>query len=125
MVNALPPHDRLAAGVAHIETCLNELDAALVSGDAQRIETQALQLQRALTEGLAVAQSSPPQALTPDLRQRLQVAQARTQSLQSAVHKALAFTGRALGSMFPQEGGDTYAALGQGPAARALGKAYR
>src|SRR5574343_897885 len=87
MVNAPNPNARLAAGVAHIETCLNELDAALAAGDANRIEAQAQQLQRALTDGLSAAQASAPQALTPDLRQRLQAAQTRTQALQAAVHK--------------------------------------
>ena len=125
MVNAPNPNARLAAGVAHIETCLNELDAALAAGDANRIEAQAQQLQRALTDGLSAAQASAPQALTPDLRQRLQAAQARTRSLQAAVHKALASTGRTLRALFPQEARDTYGALGQSPAARALGKAYR
>jgi Skp family chaperone for outer membrane proteins len=113
MVNAPQPHDRLAAGVAHIETCLNELDAALASGDANRIEAQAQQLQRALSDGLSAAHTSAPQALTPDLRRRLQEAQARTQALQSAVQKALASTGRTLGTLFPQESKDTYGALGK------------
>ena len=125
MVTAPSPNARLAAGVAHIETCLNELDAALAAGDANRIEAQAQQLQRALTDGLSATQASAPQALTPDLRQRLQAAQARTQALQAAVHKALASTGRTLSALFPQEAHDTYGALGQSPAARALGKAYR
>ena len=125
MTAAPAPHDRCTAGVARIETCLDELDAALASGEAHRIETQAQDLQRALSEGLAVFQQAAPDALTPDLRQRLQRAQARAQAQQQAVHRVLASTGRALGALFPQEGNDTYGALGQSPAARALGKAYR
>ena len=125
MTAALAPHDRCTAGVARIESCLDELDAALASGEANRIETQAQDLQRALSEGLAVFQQAAPNALTPDLRQRLQTAQARSQSQLQAVHRVLASTGRALGALFPQDGNDTYGALGQSPAARAVGKAYR
>ena len=125
MTAAPAPHDRCTAGVARIESCLDELDAALASGEAQRIETQAQDLQRALSEGLAVFQQAAPDALTPDLRQRLQAAQSRSQSQLQAVHRVLASTGRALGALFPQDGNDTYGDLGQSPAARALGKAYR
>ena len=125
MTAAPAPHARCTAGVARIETCLDELDAALASGEAHRIETQAQSLQRALSEGLAVFQQAAPSALTPDLRQRLQTAQARSQSQLQAVHRVLASTGRALGALFPQDGNDTYGALGQSPAARAVGKAYR
>ena len=125
MTAAPAPHDRCTAGVARIESCLDELDAALASGEAHRIETQAQDLQRALSEGLAVFQEAAPDALTPDLRQRLQAAQARSQSQLQAVHRVLASTGRALGALFPQDGNDTYGDLGQSPAARAVGKAYR
>ncbi len=125
MTAAPAPHDRCTAGVARIESCLDELDAALASGEAHRIETQAQDLQRALSEGLAVFQQAAPDALTPDLRQRLQAAQARSQSQLQAVHRVLASTGRALGALFPQDGNDTYGDLGQSPAARAVGKAYR
>lgn len=125
MTAAPAPHDRCTAGVARIESCLDELDAALASGEANRIETQAQDLQRALSEGLTVFQQAAPNALTPDLRQRLQTAQARSQSQLQAVHRVLASTGRALGALFPQDGNDTYGALGQSPAARAVGKAYR
>lgn len=125
MTAAPAPHDRCTAGVARIESCLDELDAALASGEANRIETQAHDLQRALSEGLAVFQQAAPNALTPDLRQRLQTAQARSQSQLQAVHRVLASTGRALGALFPQDGNGTYGALAQSPAARALGKAYR
>ena len=125
MTAAPAPHDRCTAGVARIESCLDELDAALASGEAQRIETQAQDLQRALSEGLAVFQQAAPDALTPDLRQRLQAAQSRSQSQLQAVHRVLASTGRALGALFPQDGNDTYGDLGQSPAARAVGKAYR
>lgn len=125
MTDAPQPHARLDAGVSRIETCLDELDAALASGDAGRIETQAQQLQQALTDGAAVFRHTAPDTLTPDLRQRLQTAQSRTQALQQAVHKVLTSTGRTLGALFPQDGNDTYGALGQSPAARALGKAYR
>ena len=125
MTAAPAPHDRCTAGVARIESCLDELDAALASGEAQRIETQAQDLQRALSEGLAVFQQAAPDALTPDLRQRVQAAQSRSQSQLQAVHRVLASTGRALGALFPQDGNDTYGDLGQSPAARAVGKAYR
>ncbi|MDX9844768.1 MAG: hypothetical protein RBT42_13560 [Aquabacterium sp.] len=125
MTAAPAPHDRCIAGVARIETCLDALDAALASGEANRIEAQAQDLQRALSEGLTVFQQAAPDALTPDLRQRLQAAQARSQSQLQAVHRVLASTGRALGALFPQDGNDTYGALGQSPAARAVGKAYR
>lgn len=125
MTAAPAPHDRCTAGVARLESCLDELDAALASGEAQRIETQAQDLQRALSEGLAVFQQAAPDALTPDLRQRLQAAQARSQSQLQAVRRVLASTGRALGALFPQDGNDTYGDLGQSPAARAVGKAYR
>lgn len=125
MTAAPAPHDRCTAGVARIESCLDELDAALASGEANRIETQAQDLQRALSEGLAVFQQAAPNALTPDLRQRLQTAQARSQSQLQAVHRVLASTGRALGALFPHEGNGTYGALEQSPAARAVGKAYR
>lgn len=125
MTAAPAPHDRCTAGVARIESCLDELDAALASGEAHRIESQAQDLQRALSEGLAVFQQAAPDALTPDLRQRLQAAQSRSQSQLQAVHRVLASTGRALGALFPQDGNDTYGDLGQSPAARAVGKAYR
>lgn len=125
MTAAPAPHDRCTAGVARIESCLDELDAALASGEAHRIESQAQDLQRALSEGLAVFQQAATDALTPDLRQRLQAAQARSQSQLQAVHRVLASTGRALGALFPQDGNDTYGDLGQSPAARAVGKAYR
>ena len=125
MTAAPAPHDRCTAGVARIESCLDELDAALASGEAHRIESQAQDLQRALSEGLAVFQQAAPDALTPDLRQRLQAAQSRSQSQLQAVHRVLASTGRDLGALFPQDGNDTYGDLGQSPAARAVGKAYR
>ena len=125
-MNGVPqPDDRLTNGVTRIETGLNDLDAALASGDADRIEAQARQLQRALTDGLATFQQAAPDALTPDLRQRLQRAQARTQAQQQAVHRVLASAGRTLGALFPPDEAATYGALGQNAAARALGTAYR
>lgn len=131
MADAPVPNARLTAGVVRIETCLDELDAALASGEAARIETQAQTLHRALTDGLAAFQQSgasphaAPATLTPDLRQRLQQAQARAQAQQQAVHRVLASTGRVLTALFPQNENETYAALGQTPSARAVGKAYR
>ena len=57
--------------------------------------------------------------------ERLQQAQARAQAQQQAVHRVLASTGRVLTALFPQNESETYAALGQSPSARAVGKAYR
>lgn len=125
---AAQPDARMSAVVGHIETCLDALDTALTSGEVAHIETQAQALQRALADAMATVQHQgavAPAALTPDLRQRLQRAQTRAQGQQQAVNRALASTGRALGALFPQEGNDTYGELGQSPAARALGKAYR
>lgn len=118
--------EQLNAGLARMELGLDELDAALASGEADRIEAQGQALQRALSDGLGLFQQAGSQAMTPDLRQRLQLAQARVQAQQSAVHRVLASTGRTLGVLFPPSESDTYdGALGQNPAARALGKAYR
>ena len=108
-----------------VEACLDGLDSALASGEADPIEAQARNLQQALADTMAGSKGVTAPAMTPALRQRLQVAQARARTLQGAVHRALASTGRTLHILLPQEGGDTYGALGQSPAVRAVGKAYR
>lgn len=111
--------------LARVETCLGDLESAITSGEADAIESRAQSLQQALADTMASAKTLTAATLTDELRQRLKAAQARARALQGPVHKALASTGRTLAILLPQEGNDTYGALGQSPAARALGKAYR
>lgn len=125
-VNGVQPD--LSTRVADIEACLSDLDLALASGDAPRIEAQSGRLQRTLADALDAfrqAMQSGREPLTPALRRRLSQAQTRTQALQGGVHQASASVDRTLGMLFPQDEQATYGALGHSPAARALNKAYR
>ena len=113
MLPLIPFAVGILTGVAAVKLVRNEKAK-------KGLECAQERLQNATVSSLAAIELSSAR-----LRQRLQAAQARTQSLQAAGHKGLASTGRTLGALFPQEAHDTYGALGQSPAARALGKAYR
>lgn len=121
-------HDRVLARVADIQSCLDALDAAFVSADPIQIEAQSLRFQKSLSESLDVfseAARAGVAPLSPELRQRLIQVQTRIQGQQAAVHQATGSLGRTLGALFPDQSSDTYGALGQSPAARALNNAYR
>jgi hypothetical protein len=119
--------DSLSAHVADIEQHLAGLDAAFVSGDSDRIDQQCQALQRSLADSLVAFRQAEHAGVTPlssELLQRLKLAQARVQAQQAAVHRANASIDRTLAVLLPREEGDTYGALAQSPAAKAL-KAYR
>lgn len=117
----------LSAHVADIEQCLSALDAALVAGDTHAIEQVGQQLQRSLADSLAAFRHATHEgkvALSPELRQRLVLAQSRITAQQALVHRSGAAIERTLNILLPREEAPTYGALGQGPANRAA-NAYR
>ncbi len=118
----------MAAHVADIESRLAELDKAFASGDGEVIAQQSQQLQRSLADSLVAfrqAEQAGLAPLSPDLRQRLKLAQSRVLVAQAAVHRASASIDRTLNVLFAREDEhNTYGSLGQSPAARAL-NAYR
>ena len=123
--SANSPDARFRANLARVEACLDALESYIISGELDPIETESRNLQQALADTMACVKGGVTAVSTLDLRERLKSVQARTLALQGSVHKALGSAGRTLAALFPQEGNDTYGALGQSPAARALGKAYR
>lgn len=127
MANAVNVTAPMSAHVADIEAHLAELDAVFASGDVPAMAQQCLQLQRSLADSLVAfrqAEHAGLSPLSPDLRSRLTLAQARVMAQQGAVHRAHATIDRTLGVLLPREETSTYGSLAQSPAAKALG-AYR
>lgn len=117
----------LSAHVGEIEQCLTDLDAALVAGDTVAVDKVAQQLQRSLADSLAafrhaVAEGRSP--ISPELRQRLVLAQSRVMSQQATVHKAGAAIERTLDILLPREDSPTYGASGTAGSSR-VAAAYR
>ncbi|MFT3856282.1 MAG: hypothetical protein QM742_01795 [Aquabacterium sp.] len=122
-------NDSMSAHVADIESHLHALEQAFASGDSVSIEAQVQQLQRSLADSLVAfrqAEHAGIDPLSPELRSRLKLAQARVQAQQVAVHRAAASIDRTLGVLLPrdQEAAPTYGGLAHSPAAKAI-KAYR
>lgn len=111
MAAALSPALDLTPHIAAIEAQLGELDAALVAQDAQAIESCSQSLHRSLADALAAFRHAGPDAMTPELRQQLRLAQARVTGQQSTVRKAAVSIERTLGMLMPQEASSTYSAL--------------
>jgi hypothetical protein len=101
----LTPH------IAAIEAQLGVLDAALVAQDPEAIESCTQGLHRSLADALAAFRHAGPEALTPELRQQLLLAQARVTGQQSTVRKAALSIERTLGMLLPQEASSTYSSL--------------
>ena len=125
----MAPPDAVLVHLGEIESRLGALDAALASGDAERIELQAQALQLGLAQGLAAFRQAAASglALSTDLQHRLTLARTRCLHQQQAVQRASASLGRTLGVLFPSQDGTqgaTYGVPGQGLGARAMG-AYR
>lgn len=101
----LTPH------IATIEVQLGVLDEALVSQDAQAIESCSQDLHRSLAEAMAAFRHAGPDSLTPPLRHQLLLAQARVMGQQSTVRRAAHSIERTLSMLLPQEASATYSAL--------------
>ena len=114
----------LFAHVTDIEQRLSDLDAALVAGDPAAIEQVGQQLQRSLADSLAAFRHAAHEGkspISPELKQRLVLAQARITAQQALVHRAGAAIERTLDILLPREASPTYEAPGAGRVA----KAYR
>lgn len=99
-----PPATPWAGQVQAIEDRLLELDEALRGQDAARIDEATLALQKGLADALAAfrsARQAGQDPLTPDLRQKLSLAQIRLTTLQTSVHLASASMRRTLDVLFP------------------------
>lgn len=112
MAAALSPELDLTPHIAAIEAQLGALDAALVAQDPLVIESCTQDLHCSLADALAAFRHAGPEALTPQLRDRLLLAQARVSGQQSTVHRAAMSIERTLGLLLPQEAQSTYSALG-------------
>ncbi len=121
----LASSDAVLVHLTAIEACLGELDAALASGDAGRIETQSHALQMGLVQSLPVLRQATMtgEGWSAQLQRRLALARTRCLHQHNAVHLATLSLGRTLGVLFPAESA-TYGVPGQGPSAR-VGSAYR
>ena len=119
---AVPAFDA-SASLAEIDARLSALDEALASGDADRIDGQAQQLQQCLATSLAALRHAQGSALSPELVQRLMLARTRCMQQQQAVHRATASFGRTLGMLFPGES-TSFSPPATSATARAL-QAYR
>jgi len=106
--------------LVEVEAQLSALDEALASGDADRIDAQARQLQQCLAGSMAALRHADASALSAQLIQQLTLARTRCMQQQQAVHRATASFGRTLGVLFPGE--DTTFAP---PATSAVGRALR
>lgn len=117
----------LSAHVSDIEQCLSALDAALVAADTVAIEKVGQQLQRSLADSLAAFRHATHEGkvpISPELRQRLVLAQSRITAQQALVHRSGAAIERTLNILLPKEESPTYGAPGQSPAGRMV-NAYR
>lgn len=123
MVGMAVPAPQASACLAEVDAHLSALDEALASGDAERIDSQAQQLQQCLAASLSALRHGAGEALSPELVQRLMLARARCMQQQQAVHRATASFGRTLGMLFPGES-TSFAPPATNATARAL-QAYR
>jgi hypothetical protein len=113
------PPDILLDAPAHvqaIETRLDALETALRGSDTRAMDDACGALQRELAEAMAAfhhATSVGIKPLSPELLQRLILAQARVTALQPVVHRAVASIDRTLGVLLSTPDDDaTYMALG-------------
>ncbi|RZI84917.1 MAG: hypothetical protein EOP38_06930 [Rubrivivax sp.] len=111
MTGSLAPVLDLSPHVAAIEQQLEVLDAALLSQDAGAVDACTQALHRALADALAAFRHAGPDALTPQLRQQLLLAQARVTGQQATVRRAASSIERTLSVLLPQEASSTYSAL--------------
>lgn len=126
------PKDPWSSHAQALEGHLQALDEALRAQDAARLETASQALHKCLADALAAfhqAKKTGLQPLSPLMRQKLILAQARVTGLQTTVHRANASLSRTLSVLFPEEEagqGVTYGALqptsGPGAAMRAAYK---
>lgn len=117
----------LSAHVTDIEECLGALDAALVSGDSSTIDQVGKQLQRSLADSLAAFRHAVHEGkapISPELKQRLVLAQARITAQQALVHRSGTAIERTLDILLPRDQSPTYEAPVQGTASR-VASAYR
>jgi hypothetical protein len=117
----------MAAHVADIEAHLHVLESAFASDDSAAIERQCLSLQRSLAASLVAfrrAEHEGVDPLSPELRARLKLAQARIQAHQLAVHRAASSIDRTLGVLFGRDDLSTSSQPAQSVAAKVL-NAYR
>lgn len=119
----------MAVRVAEIEHALQRLDEALCGEAFDAIDVASQGLQRSLGEAVnalhAGRQPGQAPALSAEVLRRLVLARQRASLQQAAVQRTLGSLERTLLVLLPREEGPaTYGALGQSPAAKALG-AYR
>jgi hypothetical protein len=107
------------AHVQAIESRLAALDAALRATDPLAMDAACAALQKELAEAMAAfhhATAEGRNPLTPELVQRLKLAQIRVTDLQPVLHRAIGSIDRTLGVLLtvdPREDQATYQALGQ------------
>lgn len=123
--NDLTPH------VQGIEAQLLALDDALARQDTALVDGSTLLLHKALAEAMHAfrqAQAKGAAPLSPELRRRLLLAQARVTQLQQVLHTATSSLERSLHALLPPEAaaapGDRSSSGPQTPVSRAL-NAYR
>lgn len=118
MGHAIPAAPDLMSQVSAIERHLAALDAALVAQDSRAVEAGSADLHRALVEALAQfrqAAQAGQDPLTPQLRQKLVLAQLRVAGQQRTAARAMGSIERTLKVLLPQEAETTYSALAQRP----------
>ncbi|MDE2400266.1 MAG: hypothetical protein KGL90_01185 [Burkholderiales bacterium] len=106
MVSASPDLLDLTPKVLAIEQYLGALDAALVSQDPAAVEVATGSLHRALADAMAAfrhAVQAGHDPLTPELRQKLLLAQARVSGQQATAARAVGSIERTLKVLLPQE----------------------
>jgi hypothetical protein len=119
------------AHVQAIETRLAALDTALRASDPLAMDAACAALQKELAEAMAAfhhAAAEGRNPLTPELVQRLRLAQIRVTDLQPVLHRAIGSIDRTLGVMLtvdPRDDQATYQALGQKAGPSRLAAAYK
>ena len=105
MASAFMPAVDLSAAVSAIELGLQALDAAFSAHDPGAIEASSQALHKALADAVVVlrhASRDGKSPMTPELRQRLLLAQARVMGQQQTVHRAAGSIERTLSVLLPQ-----------------------
>jgi len=114
MASACMPGADLSAAVSAIEQGLQALDAAFSAHDPAAIETSSQALHRALADAVVAfrhASRDGQTPITPELRQRLLLAQSRVMGQQQSVHRAAGSIERTLSVLLPQPESAAYGGL--------------
>jgi len=114
MAHFLPPSADLSVAVSAIEQSLQTLDVAFAAHDAVAIEASSQALHKALADAVVAFRHAAHEGhspVTPELRQRLLLAQSRVLGQQNAVHRAAGSIERTLSVLLPQSEGPTYSGL--------------